>query len=207
MNIKWQISGVLAAVYLLFSVSCSPTAMREVWKDKNYQGGKLKKILVIGVSNNPRIRRVFEDEFVEQLKAHGTDAVTSYRLIPSEEMLKKDTVESKMKTVGADAVIVTSLVDKQKHKVSSSNYTSEWHTHYRTAYETHRYRTTHYEFTVFSLETNLYEIRSKKMIWSGLSETQMASGQSNLNKEGSVVKAIKDLIKIIVDHLSDGQLI
>ncbi len=207
MNIKRQIISILAVVYLLLSTSCSPTTMKTVWKDKNYQGGKLKKIFVIGASENPTIRRLFEDEFVEQLKARGTDAVTSYSLIPSEEMLKKDMVESKMQIVKADAVIVTSLLDKQKHKIYSSNYSRGWHANYRTAYETHRYQSARYEYNVFSLETNLYDIRSEKLIWSGLSDTQIASGQSDAYKEGSVVKAIKILIKIIVDRLSDSQLI
>ncbi len=66
---KWQIFSMLTAVYLLFSVSCSTTTMKTVWKDKNYQDGKLQRIFVIRVSKNPTIRRVFEDEFAAQLKA------------------------------------------------------------------------------------------------------------------------------------------
>lgn len=207
MRIKYKVSAILGTLYLLFSAACSPTSMKTVWTDKNYHGEKLKKIFVIGASPNPTIRRVFEDEFVGQLKTRGTDAVASYSLIPSEEMLKKDTVESKIKAVHADAVIVTSLIDHKKHKISSSNYSRGWHPYYRSTYDAYPYRGATYEYDIFSLETNLYEVQNEKLIWSGLSDTQMASTPSDLSKEGSLVKTIKQLIKTIVDRLSDSQLI
>ncbi len=210
MNTKWQIFSMLAAVYLLLSVSCSTTTMKTVWKDKNYQDGKLQKIFVIGVSKNPTIRRVFEDEFAAQLKAHGTDAVTSYSLIPSEAMLDKETVESKIKTLGADAVIVTRLHDRKKHRVYSSDSLGDyqgWYGSYSRYYGAARYRNDFYEYETVSLETNLYETRNGKMIWSGLSDTDLDSGPSDAFNEGTVVEAINAFIKTIVSHLSDSQLI
>ncbi len=127
MNKKWKIFSMPAAACLLLLVSCSTSTMKTVWQDKNYQGGKLKKILIIGVAKNPTIRRVFEDEFAEQLQAQGADAVTSYSLITSVEMLNKDTIESKMKITGADAVIVTRLLDRKTHRIYSLDHSHGWH--------------------------------------------------------------------------------
>ncbi len=208
---KWQIFSILAVVSFLFCASCSTTKMGMVWVDKNYQGGKLKKIFVIGVSKNPTARRVFEDEFVNQLKLLGTDAVPSYSQIPTEEMIDRPTVESKMKEVGADGVIVTTLIDQKKQKIQSSTYHTGrgWHEHYRSAYNSQlvRHQTTSYEYKVFSLETNLYENRNQKMLWSALSDTQIPYSQPDSFSEGSVNKAIKELVKNIVKLLSESQLI
>jgi len=211
MNKKWQIFSILVVVSFLFCASCSTTTMGTVWADKNYQGGKIKKIFVIGVSKDPTVRRVFEDEFVNQLKSLGTDAVPSYSLIPSEEMIDRPTVESKMKEVGADGVIVTTLVDKKTQKVQSSTYSTNrgYYGYYSRSYNSQvvRQRTTSYEYEVFNLETNLYEIRNQKMIWSSLSDTQLPYAQPGTFSEGAVNKAIKELIENIVKRLSESQLI
>ena len=211
MNKKYEIFTLLIIVSFMFCASCSTTTMGTVWADKNYQGGKIKKIFVIGVSKDPTVRRVFEDEFVDQLKSLGTDAVPSYSLIPSEEMIDRPTVESKMKEVGADGVIVTTLVDRKTQKVqnTTSYYDRGYYGHYSRSYNAQyaRHRTTSYEYEVFNLETNLYEIRNQKMIWSSLSDTQLPYSQPGTFSEGAVNKAIKELIKNIVKRLSESQLI
>ncbi|MDH3356119.1 MAG: hypothetical protein OET81_01545 [Desulfobacteraceae bacterium] len=211
MNKKYEIFTLLIIVSFMFCASCSTTTMGTVWADKNYQGGKIKTIFVIGVSKDPTVRRVFEDEFVDQLKSLGTDAVPSYSLIPSEEMIDRPTVESKMKEVGADGVIVTTLVDRKTQKVqnTTSYYDRGYYGHYSRSYNAQyaRHRTTSYEYEVFNLETNLYEIRNQKMIWSSLSDTQLPYSQPGTFSEGAVNKAIKELIKNIVKRLSESQLI
>ena len=130
----------------------------------------------------------------------------------SEEMIDRPTVESKMKEVGADGVIVTTLVDKKTQKVQSSTYYADrgWYGHYSYRYsnpQVVRHRTTSYEYEVFNLETNLYEIQNQKMIWSSLSDTQIPYAQPGSFSEGAVNKAIKELIQNIVKRLSESQLI
>jgi hypothetical protein len=208
MNKRWQIFSVLAVVSLLFFASCSTTKMGTVWVDKNYQGGKIKKIFVIGVSENPTRRRVFEDEFVEQLRSLGTDAVPSYSLIPDVEKIDQPTVDAKMKEVGTDGLIVTTLVDKSTQTVQGSTYYQMgWHRYYSNSYSAVRHQSTSYQYEVFNLETNLYEIRNQKMIWSGLSTTELPYSQPGTFSEGAINKAIQNLIETIVKQLSESQLI
>jgi hypothetical protein len=212
MNKKWQIFGVLATACLLFSASCSTTKMKTVWQDEDYRGGKIKKVFVIGVAENPMIRRVFEDKFAEHLKARGTDAISSYSLIPSKERIDRETVESKIKIVGADAVIVTRVSGRKKHREYSPSRLDYTRGVYRTYSEYYtnvesRRKSSYSEYEVVSLETRLYETSSGKMIWSGLTETRLDADPSNVVNEGTVVKTINKLIKTIVALLSDGQLI
>ena len=91
--------------------SCSTTALTAVWKDSAYQGGPMKKVLVIGVFKEQNIKRFFEDEFARQLKPRGVDAVPSYTVFPEEDILDKTTITEKMKELKMDSVLVTRVAD------------------------------------------------------------------------------------------------
>ena len=110
------ILSIILAFCLLLTAFCSTTTMEYVWKDPNYQGGKLNKVLIIGVAREQANRILFENQFVEALQTHGTDAIASYTIIPSTENLDKATVESKIKTLAVEAVLVTKLVNVKKDR-------------------------------------------------------------------------------------------
>ncbi|MFH1025581.1 MAG: hypothetical protein V1764_02765 [Nitrospirota bacterium] len=62
-----------------------------------FSGCHLKKVLIIAVDRNLTIKALLEDEFVEQLKAGGTEAVPSYRIFSEEENIDKRVIASKVK--------------------------------------------------------------------------------------------------------------
>ena len=192
---------VAAAVCLLVLTSCSATTMSAVWKDPNYQGGELKKVLVVGVAKDDAIRRLFEDEFTARLKTHGTDAYPSYSLIPSAEMLDEDTVNAKIENLGMDAVLVTRFVNRKKETVytpGTTYYSGGWYNWYSRGYGYASSPGYYSEYEVISLSTNIYETQTGKMIRSGMSDTVTG---------GSAETEIKDLIDVITKSLSSDQLI
>ena len=192
---------VTAAVCLLVLTSCAATTMSAVWKDPNYQGGKLKKVLVVGVAKDDVIRRLFEDEFTARLKAHGTDAYPSYSLIPSTAMLDEDTVNAKIENLGMDAVLVTRFVNKKKETVytpGTTYYSGGWYNWYSRGYGYAASPGYYTEYEVISLSTNIYETQTGKMIWSGMSDTVTG---------GSAETEIKELIDVITKSLSANELI
>jgi len=176
--------------------------LKTVWKDSKYQE-KLKEVLIIGVAKEKTIRRLFEDEFVGLLKARGVDALASYTLIPSEGILDKATVESKIKNLGVDAVLVTRLVESKKERAYAVPARTHrggggWYGYYNRSYEYNRQLDNYYEYEVVNLETNIYETHAGNLIWSGLSETFV---------QGTDQEEIKSFIKVIMKSLSDNQLI
>ena len=74
--------------------------------DHAYQGGPLRTILVIGVLNDPELRRRFEDNFVGQLKAKGLGGVTGYSVLPDDEMLTKELIKAQIEETHIDGVLV-----------------------------------------------------------------------------------------------------
>lgn len=215
MQQKGKIISVTAAVCLIFATSCSLTNLNAVWKDPQYQGGKLKNVLVIGGSTNQVVRRIFEDEFTARLKSRGTNAIPSYSIFPSEETLDKDTIESNSRDLGVDAILITRVVDtKVKRELTPQPYNAyyrgtyfyDWpnrHSRFytqgslaRSRYYDDRYYNNEYE--VVNVETNLYDVQTGKLIWSGMSDTVIG---------GSNELEITSLVEVIMKSLAENQLL
>jgi hypothetical protein len=204
---------VTAAVCLMVVASCSLTSLDAVWKDPQYQSGKLKSVLVIGGSTNQVVRRIFEDEFTARFKTRGTNAIPSYRIFPDENSLDKDAIDAKSQDLGIDALLIARVVDRKiKRELTPAPYSNyyqgtyfyDWpHRYsryysgpYPLRYDDERPRLSEYE--VVNLETNIYDTRTGKLIWSALSNT-IVGGSSKLE--------ISSIIDTIMKSLSENQLI
>jgi hypothetical protein len=210
MRKKVNLISATAAFCLLVAVSCSLTNLNAVWKDPQYQGGKLKNVLVVGSSTNTVVRRIFEDEFTARFKSRGINAIPSYTIFPSEKTLDKDTIESKSRELGIDAMLITRLVDtKTKQELTPAPYYRDvyfydWPNRYSPFYSSSfpgRYyndRPYYSEYEVVNLETTLYDTQTGKLIWSALSDTVVG---------GSTELEVSSVVKMIMNNLAENQLI
>jgi hypothetical protein len=204
MAIKRRICSIIFVFSLLITTSCARTTLDSVWVDPHYQGGKFKKVLVVGVAGKQTNRRLFEDKFVRELNTYGTDAISSYTIIPSAEKLNKGSVHGPLAPVVLGVVLVTKVVNLKEERTYSRGsyplrYQRGWHGEYSRGYNEYTQgRGSYYEYKVVSLETNIYDAQTDKLIWSGWSDTVL---------EDSVESAIVSLIKVITKSLSDNQLI
>jgi hypothetical protein len=171
--------------------SCASTTMISTWKDETYSGN-VKNILIIVVAEKPAVRRVFEQEYVVQLKSYGVDAVPSHKSILADKMMDKATILSKVEGLGIDSVLVTSLVSK---KTKTTQFPG-WYGYYS---DPDGYRRS-FRDEVVNLETALYDAKSEKLIWSTLSETTILEGESTF-------KEIRPFIETILKNLSKDELI
>lgn len=72
-----------------------------------------KKVLVISLFSAFDTRRYLEKEIVNQLSARGVDAVASTTMMDSRTPVIRETFVAMVDETGADAVLVTQLVDLQ----------------------------------------------------------------------------------------------
>jgi hypothetical protein len=196
---KTRLISGLAIISLLLTYSCASTIVPTVWVDETYNN-KIEKVLVVGVSKKPGVRRMFEDEFGHQLKKHGVDAVSSHILVPFAEQLNKETIEPKIRDMEIDAVLITRLLDEKEVSeyrpkgayVVPKSYLYGYHDYYSDSFS----RDTGYkvEGRVVTLETNLYETHEEKLVWSSLSKTFVQAGS---------YKEIKSVIKAVMKQLSN----
>ncbi len=159
--------------------SCaSSTKIVNQWVNPEYRAPNFQKILVVGVSKQPSLRRTFEDEFVARLKAEGVDAVPSYRYIPEDGEVAEARLQEALRQAGADAALITRLVrvEKKTEVVSGfyrpapaltfgfyRGYTAFWHGYY----EPPRV----YQYDVYISETSLYDLKGNQLVWSGIAQT------------------------------------
>jgi hypothetical protein len=187
-------------------VSCATTEIKSVWNDASYQGGPLLKIVVMSLAKNQTIKRLYEDEFVSQLKAHGVQAIPGYTVVPQEKMADENYISEKVKELGADAILITRLVDKKTIQTyyppeiyyTPAPYYRGWHGYYRTSYQ--YMMTTGYtaQQEAVVLETNIYSTQDNKLIWSALSETFL---------EGSSEKLIYSLVEKLIKDMAAKDLL
>lgn len=165
-------------VLVLLLPSCSATTqLTSVWRDETYQDHP-RKILVLGMLKTPGNRRILEDDMVLQLKAHGTDAVAGYTVLPEQIEANKETITAIMNELGADAVLISRLMDKKSVTTyvpgspPPSGY--GWHGYYsyNPGYVVQD------EYAV--VQTNLYDLKTNKLIWTAASETWVSGGNDNL---------------------------
>jgi hypothetical protein len=183
---------------VIFMNACATTALTSVWKNETYQGGPLRKILIIGVDRNPGMKRLLEDEFVFQLKAKGIDAVPSHAVLPEDAVMGKEMITAKISELRIDSVLITSLVDvKETEAYESPNFFAPNNPNGFYGY----YMECCYSVTLgynVEIETRIFDSHYDKLIWSALSATVL---------EPAPEKTIKSYIAAIVSELQNEKLL
>jgi hypothetical protein len=195
-----QLLFLAVLITLFLSSSCATTATTNVWRDQTY-AGPVKKVLVMGISQQKGIQRFFEDEFVRQFRARGTDAVAGYTVLPYDQKMDKDFIAAKARELGIDAVLVARPLSRamQRTYVPGQAYAvpgaySRWGSYYGSAYSPGYVVEDEYVY----IETNMYDVASEKLIWSTQSETIIAASNQEL---------IKSFISTMIAQLESDRLI
>jgi hypothetical protein len=174
------------AIASAFVSGCGATKIVTEWSNADYASPRLKKIMVIGVSKQPSIRRTFEDEFVKKLKATGVDAVPSYLYVPEDEQIGEARMDQVVKQANADAVIITRLVRvEKKTEVSPGFYQPApavsygFYRGYSSAWLGYYEPPRIYQYDVYVSETSLYDVNRNQLVWTGTVETTDPSDIGN----------------------------
>ena len=196
-SVKW-FGYLFSFVFLI--ISCSGTELTHTQVDEAYKGKPVSDILVIAITGNEDSRRSYEQKFVAQLKSIGVEAISSEDAIPMPPNLKmeKETIVNAANQFENDAVIITHIIDKE----DKESYTRGGHGGY---YGYYRYRHSWAHSTGYSstsktlrLETNLYDVKTEELIWSGQSKTW---------SKDSKYQIINDVIKVVINDMQNNKLI
>ena len=193
-------------VFLMLAMSCASIKLISTWKDKDYAGGHIQRVLVVGATERLNDRVMFEAAFVKQLEAAGLKAISSFSVTSPNKSLDKDFIQTAAKKAAAPAVLVTHIVGTEKKDVyiPPMSHPAPYGRYYHLD---HYYRSvvgyvqtpgyyTRQEFVV--LETNLFETKAEKTIWSATSESF---------EPKSVAATTDALAKAVVRSLRDSGLI
>jgi len=159
------------AITALVISACATKPIAE-WQDEGFSG-PINNVLIIGVSDQETSRRLFEDTFVKELAAHKVKAISSYRLMPIDQVVSRETVEAAIKGQIVDLVLVTRLLGVEEveayHPPSYYPYNRSYSSYYSHA---RQYSSPGYyeSYKVLTLESNLYDTTTQQLVWSMQSE-------------------------------------
>ncbi|GMQ79894.1 MAG: hypothetical protein BMS9Abin03_343 [Thermodesulfobacteriota bacterium] len=200
-TLKWFYLTMLSVVLI---IACAGTKLTHTWVDETHRGKLVSNILVIGVTYKEKeaVRLSFEDNFVTQLRAAGVEAVAvgDAISIPKDLELEKDEILKAVNKFNNDAVIITHLVGKEEkesytrpERLSGGFY--GYHGRAHGYIQSPGYSRTS---TTVRLITNLYDVKTEKLIWSGESES--------LDPD-SIKQMIDDVIKVVIKDLQKKNLL
>ena len=206
-----MITGSTGRLVLAFAVTAllSACALKPLaeWRDSSFSG-TVDNILIIGVSDQPVVRRLFEDTFVKELAALGVSAKSSYQILTDEQISSKDSLDAAIESQSMDSVLVTRVIGVEEIET----YTPPTYTYTPSTFD-HHYRDYHSYFDhavrvatpgywdkyeVLKLESNLYDSASQQLIW---------SIQSESFDPRSATQLIDDQISVAIRSLRDTGLI
>jgi len=171
-------AGLLwAAVICLSLAGCASTSLVNEWQSPQAEApAPVRKVLVVGVTKQASVRRVFEDEFTAQLRAAGVEAIPGYTVLAEDGQAEQAVLEETVRSTGADGVLVTRLVkQEQRLDVTPGTYRPAFgpglYGWYSSAWVGYYEPPSVYQYEVVTAETSLYSPPESKLVWSGTTET------------------------------------
>jgi hypothetical protein len=162
----------LCAIVLL--AACQTTTIKSAWYDTTYNGGPIKKMVVIANDGTTADSRVFEDILVQKFSAAGVMAIPGYRTVPPESRASEAPFAAAVAATGADAVLMVRLLRVDtKTQVSTMMVPGPMWGPWGGFYGGPGwYPTTDItQYDVATVETNLYDTRTKRLIWAATTDT------------------------------------
>ncbi|HEV8503343.1 MAG TPA: hypothetical protein VGR63_17360 [Casimicrobiaceae bacterium] len=167
-----RVHAVLVVAALLLA-ACASTTLKDSWADPSYARGTFKKWIVVGVGGGTVSERTFEDVMVSKLRARGVDALPGYRFLP-EGRASEAQLDGAVTASGADALMMVHLRRVQtRTQVTTAMVPGPayggfgWYGVYGGWYAVPEVR----QYDIATVETTVYEVYGKKLVWSGVTET------------------------------------
>lgn len=201
-----RVSLGTAAILVALAACSTKTTMVTSWAAPGASKAGVKKVLVLGISQDTGLRRSYEDDFAAKLRSRGYEAIAGYTWVPDASQFDQAKIAERAKTEGVTHILITRLVGKKTvtTEVPSTistvgygyapygpGYYGSWGSYYSVGYGTvvtPGYTTVN---DVVTLETNFYDATKDKdsLIWTGQSETWMDQGGPQ-SKIESVISAV-----------------
>ena len=197
-------SRLLIAALVVASVPAVPawssTRFTTSWKapGATVTLGEGETVLAMVISTHEESRNGAEAALAQELGKRGVEAIPAYSVIPKSLVKDKDKARPYIEKTGARYAIVMRVAGNEKELRGSGPtytavplYTGPYYGGFYSGYYTFGWGTTYNAGNlqideVVRVETLVYDLRTDKLIWAGMSDTMNPS---------TAQKFIKDLVK------------
>lgn len=167
---------------------CSSTRMTSSWRLPETGPLQFSKVMALVLVQDASIRRAGESEMVRQIRG---EAIPSYRLLDEQDIQNEDLVREAIEGSGVDGVIVVRPVyDEKEITYTAGTYPGPYYSfwgYYGWAYPVAYGPGYFNEDRLVGVETNIYDVKTGKLAWSGLSQTKNPDGVRKLVAETAKV--------------------
>ncbi len=178
--------------------SCSTVRIHS-WMDPQFEGRTIGKTMVLGVAESDSISRQYEALFVERFTELGVEAKSLHALVQKTDPVSEEALVAALQEHNYDSIIVTRKLSETERQqaVTTGYYPDHYDSYY--GYYSYGYALTYntayvQSFVEFELETNLYDVKTKKLVWTG--RKIVYDDRSDLtNMKGIIKGVVKDLKK------------
>jgi hypothetical protein len=207
--LKKTFATIIAVLASLALLGAGSPKLALSWKNPNYDGGEFKNILVLAINGKAVNRAEFEDDLVAAITRPGQKAYPSYEFMPRPDVTPIDMNDLRglVREQKFDAILVARLTKAQKKTtcVPGEIYTPV--VYYQTFYGYYGavypvvyspgYMKTEKQAQV---EVNFYSTAKPdgELVWTGTTNTFDSS---------SVMKVIKQLVKVFTKELEKQNLV
>ncbi len=195
---KKIIGLILTSLTTVLMSACNTVKMKS-WTDPASTDRPIGKTIVLGVSESDTITRQYEDIFVARLLELGVSASSLHANHKVTDKLDKEALEALLKENNVDSIIVTRVLSEtERNQVVTTGYDSTPYNNYWGYYD-YGYSITFntadvVSFMEFELETNLYDIDTEKLIWTG--RKVVYDDRSDIKNMAGIIKSVvKDFRK------------
>ena len=194
--------GAVLAIGSLAGCAAS-TGLTNMWRDPDYNAPPIQDMLVLSMRRVLVMRRLWEDEFVEELAEHDIQATASYRLFP-EQIPDTSAVLAAVRDNGFDGVLINYPAGRETERryvpgyvtsrpvTSRSPWTGYYYTRWRNTYEP-GYVT---EDQLVYNDIQLWDARDEGniLVWAGTTETVNPTSTKEVSHEISE-EIIPEMVK------------
>jgi hypothetical protein len=179
--------------------SCASTTVKSTWKSPQYQGGPISELAVLAIDDRVLLRQGFENRFVSQLRQDGATALTTFDLLSLSEIQRdKPAAAERLRSAGAQAIVILRLMDStstyRETRPGSTYYagtvtgyeTAGWYDYYSLAYSDISPTYGNQKLRVL-LEASLFDLKTAKRLWSGLTQTVVAENMDRVAEMDPIV--------------------
>lgn len=198
-------AAAFALVATLLAAGCATTSVDVAWSSPDFAARKIEgKVLVVGLTRDATMRRLYEDEMVAQLAARKFDAIRSYELVQG--AFGADGTRAILDAArreGAVAVLSSAMVGHEHlTRVTVDEPPTHWYGMYEGWYRfywPYLYQRTEVRVTErYFASTSLIDVASGKIRWTARTHTD-ASGNAD--------RDVKDFAGAILEALGKGGLL
>jgi hypothetical protein len=185
----------------LLLTSCS-SLTDQSWTNPDFEGRKLGKTMVMGLADSKGLTAQYEAMFINGLATYGVSAQSMQAEFPQIDLYNKEKIVGLLQTNRFDSILVTRLLssdDRQRQSVGSFIPTLDDSAWGNVQIYVFAPNTSYVQNLMeYVLETNLYDVRSKQLIW---------SGRKSVYDDSSDLENLKKVIRSVMEDLRNNKML